>query len=461
MAKQKPSIDKAQTKDKWRGFGAGEYSLNTEVIHKIPISEVSEAGEGGVRTTSPTTVGEAFKFFNGWLRKEGKEYVEVKGEPIRDIQFPYDGFTVETASGEKRFSGTDFAEHLLYVLLNLRKEGINPYKARWFFYDRDSSRDASESHTFFLVCDGKIVQEKIDLFRYIYDNDFEPAVLHDPLEGLESIWHDDYYWQEAETRFWYRKFYTETKTGQLVLLRPDEPELFFYPKAPSLTEAQPHINWFGLGLTAMAGAGCIYFLSRSIWGGVLGLIFLLLAGLVPGQLVGELIYEIRNGAYRLRQGSVETTREGPQHNSEEVAASIAQNLGWIRDSLGRLEEMAEFSGEQTVPNFAEAVKSFKDAQREEQRRQAGREAEEKRFNESLDAAVRDAVAERHRQAEAAREVRRSAPGNGASEPPAQGMDRDLREWDQLLAGIRRLSTTLPNPRQVDPPSPPPKAKDKP
>jgi hypothetical protein len=35
------------------------------------------------------------------------------------------------------------------------------------------------------------------------------------------------------TRYWYRKFYTETRIGQLMVLRPDDPQLFFYERAGS------------------------------------------------------------------------------------------------------------------------------------------------------------------------------------------------------------------------------------
>jgi hypothetical protein len=33
-------------------------------------------------------------------------------------------------------------------------------------------------------------------------------------------------WKDARTRFWYRKFYTETRSGQLMVLRSDQPAIF-------------------------------------------------------------------------------------------------------------------------------------------------------------------------------------------------------------------------------------------
>jgi len=47
---------------------------------------------------------------------------------------------------------------------------------------------------------------------------------------------------EADTRFWYRTFYTETRTGQIMVLRRDNPKLFDYesprkvPDSTSLLE---------------------------------------------------------------------------------------------------------------------------------------------------------------------------------------------------------------------------------
>lgn len=46
----------------------------------------------------------------------------------------------------------------------------------------------------------------------------------------EPIWHSHPYFDEAVERYWYRKFYTETTTGQLMVLRPDEPILYHYER---------------------------------------------------------------------------------------------------------------------------------------------------------------------------------------------------------------------------------------
>jgi len=232
MAKQKLSNETGKAKEKWRSFRPVGYKLSN-LVWELPIKrlEKNTSGEGEPVTWTPTTVGDAFKQFNGWLREEGEEYVEVEGEPIREINYSFDdALAIETDSGKEIFSGTQFAARLLCTLVWLRKDGINPYTVRWFFYDEAFSRDASQSFAFFLVCDDKIAKERILIYRDPGDSSFDPAVLHDPWEGIgPPIWDEDS-WQEADTAFWYRKFYTETKTGQLMLLRPDEPILYYYQR---------------------------------------------------------------------------------------------------------------------------------------------------------------------------------------------------------------------------------------
>jgi hypothetical protein len=46
----------------------------------------------------------------------------------------------------------------------------------------------------------------------------------------EPIWRSNQYFDEAFERYWYRRFYTETVTGQLMVLRPDEPILYYYER---------------------------------------------------------------------------------------------------------------------------------------------------------------------------------------------------------------------------------------
>jgi len=216
MAKAKSSLDTPPIKEKWRGFRPVGYSLDSPAIGRIPLQVVVEPPFDDGTTTASTTVLSAFC-----------DMRDSQGQ-IEDDIYPH--VVMHTDRGNERFSGTSFAEHLLYVLVQLHKKGIDPFEARWFFYDKDFSQDAVESFTFFVVYDGKIVEERINFFRNPGDRDFEPTIFEVPSEGFEPIWRNDGDWENGETAFWYHKFYTETRTGQLMLLRPDEPILYHYQR---------------------------------------------------------------------------------------------------------------------------------------------------------------------------------------------------------------------------------------
>lgn len=47
----------------------------------------------------------------------------------------------------------------------------------------------------------------------------------------KPIWRAEPYEHEAWETYWYRKFYTEVLTGQLMVIRPDEPILYRYDRA--------------------------------------------------------------------------------------------------------------------------------------------------------------------------------------------------------------------------------------
>jgi hypothetical protein len=64
------------------------------------------------------------------------------------------------------------------------------------------------------------VQELAVSFSDYHENGFDSAVFVSG-DDSNSIWMHETGWWEARTRFWYRKFYAETRTGQLMMLRPD------------------------------------------------------------------------------------------------------------------------------------------------------------------------------------------------------------------------------------------------
>jgi hypothetical protein len=114
---------------------------------------------------------------------------------------------------------------IVRILARLMQQSIDPYRAQWFYYDRDHSIDADELQIFFVVHDGKIVDEhcafdsKVPLVLQLVERD-----------GEKDIWASHSSFADAWTLYCYRKFYTETVTGQLMVLRPDEPLLYFYTR---------------------------------------------------------------------------------------------------------------------------------------------------------------------------------------------------------------------------------------
>jgi len=216
MRKQPPPGDTAPAKQKWQGFGPVAYMLDGKVIDEIPLYMILERTDGGDDTATSTTVQKAF--------------VGLKDKQVEAESFSI-GVIAKTDSGQERFSGSPFAKNLLYLLVRLHKDGVNPFAATWFFYDTDTSQNAATCYTFFLVCDSRIAAEHVSIFRDPGDSNFNPAIFKEPTQGLDRIWIKDPYRDQAEIASWYRKFYTETKTGQLLLLRPDQPATyFFYPE---------------------------------------------------------------------------------------------------------------------------------------------------------------------------------------------------------------------------------------
>ena len=104
----------------------------------------------------------------------------------------------------------------MHDLAELMSLGIDPQQAMWFYYDRDLSKDGDLCHIFFVVHGGAVVLEACRL------SSEAPAILKKNLES-DPIWSSHRYFADAFERYWYRKFYAETTTGQLMVLRADEP----------------------------------------------------------------------------------------------------------------------------------------------------------------------------------------------------------------------------------------------
>lgn len=76
------------------------------------------------------------------------------------------------------------------------------------------------------MSDDKIVREIVN-FTDRPKSGFDPSIFGNV---VYRNWSHDADWKKAKERYWYTKFYEETRTGQLMVLRPDKPELHCYAK---------------------------------------------------------------------------------------------------------------------------------------------------------------------------------------------------------------------------------------
>jgi hypothetical protein len=195
-------------------FSPGAYSLDLGAAQGVPVQMNGQ----------PST-------FSG-------VYCKLRDSKIKETQEHILGSdTYITEQGEIHLDG-EIAEwpqrSTMRALANLLRQGINPHECSWFYYAHDWSRDADEMHTFFVVHQGKVIVEACNFSTE------EPLVLKRKVDD-DPIWHSHPYFDEAFEIYWYRKFYTETTTGQLMALRPDEPLLYHF-KRPQTRDIEREIE---------------------------------------------------------------------------------------------------------------------------------------------------------------------------------------------------------------------------
>jgi len=102
-------------------------------------------------------------------------------------------------------------------------------------------KDPQKSYSFFVVANERIVRERGIFFDH-HGSGFDPTIF-ETHDHNDLTWDHEDDWDDADTRYWYRKFYAETRTGQLMTLRPDAPQLFFYDRTgPDLMGAIGVLN---------------------------------------------------------------------------------------------------------------------------------------------------------------------------------------------------------------------------
>jgi len=173
---------------------------------------------------------------NGRPSTFGDIYLKLREAKILKVpeRFQMSEAVFVTDAGEVKISGESGRSYilgqsrvltLLRDLVDLAKNGIDPHRANWFYYGNDRSCDADDLYFFFVIHDGKIVRERFSFMHC------DPRVLVKSKVDDEPVWHAEPYEHGVWERYWYLKFYTETLTGQLMVLRPDEPILYHYNRA--------------------------------------------------------------------------------------------------------------------------------------------------------------------------------------------------------------------------------------
>lgn len=111
----------------------------------------------------------------------------------------------------------------IQMLIGLVRQDIDPYSVMWFYYSTDWSWDGDVCHLFFAVYGDKIVLESCNF------SSEEPLILKLDKKG-HPLWLSHPHFDEALVHYWYKRFYTESLTGKLMVLRPDEPLLYYYER---------------------------------------------------------------------------------------------------------------------------------------------------------------------------------------------------------------------------------------
>ncbi len=164
---------------------------------------------------------------------------EVKG---RDFQIEDTLTIVRVVTDESSFElrGSTFHLKAAVTILDLQKEGVKPFASRWFWFDTgESDTTPTKNYAFFVIHEEEIIREEISFLDYP-DSGFDPTIFEAGDDARRSSWlrhlippSSEASWQLASAAYWYRRFYRETKMGQLMVLRPDWPELHYFPEGRS------------------------------------------------------------------------------------------------------------------------------------------------------------------------------------------------------------------------------------
>lgn len=207
MKKENSAVTKESADTKWSGFKPVPYHLDYQKAMALKLSRIDPKNEE--KKAEPISIKEILE--------------ELDLEHIQEVS-GFGDVEVKTAKGTSTYRGEPFANSVLTLVLRLLSKSAHPFSCQLYWFDSDSCmEDPHETYHFFIVKEDKIVEENIGFSEY-HCSGFDPTLFVHYDEP--KVWMHEKDWGEARRRYWYKKFYAETTTGQLMLLRPDKPSLF-------------------------------------------------------------------------------------------------------------------------------------------------------------------------------------------------------------------------------------------
>jgi hypothetical protein len=199
----------AELQKEWYGFYPTRYSLDLTFLDD--------------RLTQPRNVGGSIEQVP---IKVSEIYKNLAGRRI-DNTFNLLELKITTDAETLVIEGPHFTRRILEVLLTLRNDGVDFFATEWFWYDCEPEPHGSHHHhSFFVVHDGTIVRDSV-VFGDDPSDGFDARIFKTN-DHSEPGFLSERNREEASVRWWYRKFYAETRTGQIMALREDKPELYDY-----------------------------------------------------------------------------------------------------------------------------------------------------------------------------------------------------------------------------------------
>jgi hypothetical protein len=129
------------------------------------------------------------------------------------------------------------AGRVAWILYRIWKQDQSTSEILWCWYDSDYVYDEPmASEVFFLAYAGDIIYERISLVTTQDRPTSEFLRLFKRVDVEQPIWLNDHRLEQARIAQYYREFYTTTDTGKLMILRSDQPNLYYFQEGRSSSQ---------------------------------------------------------------------------------------------------------------------------------------------------------------------------------------------------------------------------------